>query len=170
LLLQTVTSIKLAKSYRQDFTRLELPMKLKLPLIAAFVAVLSLSACGGGGGGSSSSSVVVANPAAFTKTDTVLGTGLDAANGKVVTVSYTGWLYSATASDNKGSQFDTGSFSFTLGAGQVISGFDQGVLGMKVGGKRTLLIPSSMGYGASGSGSIPPNAGLVFEVTLTAVQ
>jgi FKBP-type peptidyl-prolyl cis-trans isomerase FkpA len=100
----------------------------------------------------------------------VLGTGLDATNGKVVTVSYTGWLYSATASDNKGSQFDTGSFSFTLGAGQVISGFDQGVLGMKVGGKRTLLIPSSMGYGASGSGSIPPNAGLVFEVTLTAVQ
>jgi FKBP-type peptidyl-prolyl cis-trans isomerase FkpA len=146
-------------------------MKLKLPLIAAFAALLSLSACGGGGSSSSSSSsVAVANPAAFTKTDTVLGTGVEAAAGKVVTVSYTGWLYSATASDNKGAQFDTGSFSFTLGAGQVISGFDQGVLGMKVGGKRTLLIPSSMGYGASGSGAIPPNAGLVFEVTLSAVQ
>jgi FKBP-type peptidyl-prolyl cis-trans isomerase FkpA len=144
-------------------------MNLKLPLIAAFVAVLSLSACGGSGG-SDSSSVTVANPAAFTKTDTVLGTGVEATTGKVVTVTYTGWLYSATASDNKGAQFDAGTFSFTLGAGQVISGFDQGVLGMKVGGKRTLLIPSSMGYGSTGSGSIPPNAGLVFEVSLSAVQ
>jgi FKBP-type peptidyl-prolyl cis-trans isomerase FkpA len=144
-------------------------MNLKLPLIAALVAVLSLSACGGSGG-SDSSSVTVANPAAFTKTDTVLGTGVEATTGKVVTVTYTGWLYSATASDNKGAQFDAGTFSFTLGAGQVISGFDQGVLGMKVGGKRTLLIPSSMGYGSTGSGSIPPNAGLVFEVSLSAVQ
>jgi FKBP-type peptidyl-prolyl cis-trans isomerase FkpA len=144
-------------------------MNLKLPVIAAFVAVLSLSACGGSGG-SDSSSVTVANPAAFTKTDTVLGTGVEATTGKVVTVTYTGWLYSATASDNKGAQFDAGTFSFTLGAGQVISGFDQGVLGMKVGGKRTLLIPSSMGYGSTGSGSIPPNAGLVFEVSLSAVQ
>ncbi len=145
-------------------------MKFKLPLIAAFVAVLGLSACGGGSGGNSSSGVAVANPAAFTKTDTVLGTGLDATTGKTVSVTYTGWLYSATASDNKGAQFDAGTFSFTLGAGSVIAGFDQGVLGMKVGGKRTLLIPSNMGYGASGSGSIPPNAGLGFEVTLNSVQ
>jgi FKBP-type peptidyl-prolyl cis-trans isomerase FkpA len=145
-------------------------MKFKLPLIAAFVAVLGLSACGGGSGGSSSSGVTVANPAAFTKTDTVLGTGTDATNGKTVSVTYTGWLYSETASDHKGAQFDAGTFSFTLGAGSVIAGFDQGVLGMKVGGKRTLLIPSSMGYGASGSGSIPPNAGLVFDVTLNSVQ
>jgi FKBP-type peptidyl-prolyl cis-trans isomerase FkpA len=144
-------------------------MNPKLPLIAAFVAVLSLSACGGSGS-DSASGVAVANPAAFTKTDTTLGTGTEAATGKVVTVAYTGWLYSATASDNKGAQFDTGTFSFTLGAGQVIDGFDQGVLGMKVGGKRTLLIPSGMGYGSTGSGSIPPNAGLVFEVTLNAVQ
>ncbi|MGB9108358.1 MAG: FKBP-type peptidyl-prolyl cis-trans isomerase [Telluria sp.] len=145
-------------------------MNCKLPLIAAFVAVLGLSACGGSGGGDASSSVTVANPAAFTKTDTVLGTGLDATAGKSVNVTYTGWLYSATATDNKGAQFDTGTFSFTLGAGSVIAGFDQGVLGMKVGGKRTLLIPSSMGYGASGSGAIPPNAGLVFDVTLNSVQ
>jgi FKBP-type peptidyl-prolyl cis-trans isomerase FkpA len=143
-------------------------MNLKLPLIAAFVAVLSLSACGGSSG--DSSSVAVANPAAFTRTDTVLGTGLEATTGKTVSVTYAGWLYSATASDNKGSQFDAGTFSFALGAGQVIAGFDQGVLGMKVGGKRTLLIPSSMGYGAAGSGAIPPNAGLVFEVTLNSVQ
>lgn len=143
-------------------------MKLSFPLAAIFAAVLSLSACGGGNAGGSSA--VVANPSAFTKTDTVLGTGAEAVAGKSATVTYTGWLYSATATDHKGSQFDTGSFSFTIGAKQVVDGFDQGVLGMKVGGKRTLLIPSSMGYGASGKGPIPPNAGLVFEVALTAVK
>ncbi|CAH0220178.1 FK506-binding protein [Massilia sp. Bi118] len=143
---------------------------LSFPLAAAFAAVLSLSACGGGGGGDSGSNVVVANPAALTKTDTVVGTGTEAVNGKNVTVTYTGWLYSTTAAGNKGAQFDTGSFSFLLGAGKVIAGFDQGVAGMKVGGKRTVLIPSNLGYGASGSGSIPPNAGLVFDITLTAVQ
>jgi FKBP-type peptidyl-prolyl cis-trans isomerase FkpA len=145
-------------------------MKLSFPLAAVFAALLSLTACGGGSD-SGNSNVVVANPAAFTKTDTVVGTGTEAVNGKNVTVTYTGWLYSSTAAGNKGAQFDTGSFSFLLGAGKVIAGFDQGVLGMKVGGKRTLLIPSNLGYGASGNGpTIPPNAGLVFEVTLTAVQ
>jgi FKBP-type peptidyl-prolyl cis-trans isomerase FkpA len=146
-------------------------MKLKSPflalLFAASLAVLGLSACGGGGG---DSSVAVANPAAFSTTDTVLGTGLDAVTGKTVTVTYTGWLYSTSAANNKGSQFDSGSFSFTLGQNQVISGFEQGVLGMKVGGKRTVLIPSSLGYGSSGNKGIPPNAGLVFDITLIAVQ
>ena len=149
-------------------------MKLKPSIAAAsvavFVAVLSLAGCGGGGGGSSSSTTTVANPAQFSATDVVLGTGTAAATGKTATVTYTGWLYSDTAADHKGTQFDAGTFSFTLGQNQVIAGFEQGVLGMKVGGKRTLLIPSSMGYGASGQGSIPPNAGLVFDVALTAVQ
>jgi FKBP-type peptidyl-prolyl cis-trans isomerase FkpA len=144
-------------------------MKLSFPLAAAFAALLSLTACGGGGD-SGGNTVVVANPAAFTKTDTVVGTGAEAVNGKNVTVTYTGWLYSTTAAGNKGAQFDAGSFTFLLGAGKVIAVFDQGVLGMKVGGMRTLLIPSNLAYGASGQGSIPPNAGLVFEVTLTAVQ
>jgi FKBP-type peptidyl-prolyl cis-trans isomerase FkpA len=145
-------------------------MKLSFPLAAVFAALLSLTACGGGGGDSGgSSAVVVANPAAFTKTDTVVGTGTEAVNGKKATVTYTVWLYSATAADHKGTQFETGSFSFTIGAKEVVDGFDQGVLGMKVGGKRTLLVPSSMAYGASGKGSIPPNAGLVFDVALTAV-
>jgi FKBP-type peptidyl-prolyl cis-trans isomerase FkpA len=147
-------------------------MKPKSPvlalLFAASLAVFGLSACGGGGGGDSS--VAVANPAAFSTTGTVLGTGLDAVTGKTVTVSYTGWLYSTSAANNKGSQFDSGSFSFTLGQNQVISGFEQGVLGMKVGGKRTVLIPSSLGYGSSGNKGIPPNAGLVFDITLIAVQ
>ncbi|WP_075792814.1 FKBP-type peptidyl-prolyl cis-trans isomerase [Massilia putida] len=148
-------------------------MKLKPSIAAAsvavFVAVLGLAGCGGGG--SSSGTAAVANPAQFSATDVVLGTGTAAAAGKTATVTYTGWLYSDTAADHKGTQFDAGTFSFTLGQSQVIAGFEQGVLGMKVGGKRTLLIPASMGYGAAGSGTkIPPNAGLVFDVALTAVQ
>ncbi|MFS2213767.1 FKBP-type peptidyl-prolyl cis-trans isomerase [Telluria sp. Tellsp104] len=145
-------------------------LKPALACTAILVAVLSLAGCGGGGGGSSSSTVVVANPSQFSATDVVLGTGTEATTGKTATVTYTGWLYSDTATDHKGTQFDTGTFSFTLGANQVIAGFDQGVTGMKVGGKRTLLIPSSLGYGASGKNAIPANAGLVFDVALTAVQ
>ncbi len=146
-------------------------MKLKLPLIAAFVAMLSLTACGGGGGSSSTgSSSSVASPATLSFTDTTTGTGAVAAVGKTATVKYTGWLYSTTATGNKGSQFDTGQFSYVVGGGSVIAGFDQGVQGMKVGGKRTVLIPSSLGYGASGTGGIPPNSGLVFDIELIAVQ
>lgn len=137
--------------------------------VAILAAVLSLAGCGGGG--SSSPAVAVANPAQFSATDVVLGTGATAATGKTATVTYTGWLYSDTAANHKGTQFDSGTFSFTLGQNQVIPGFEQGVLGMMVGGQRTVLIPSSLGYGASGSGSkIPPNAGLVFDIALTAVQ
>lgn len=137
--------------------------------VAILAAVLSLAGCGGGG--SSSPAVAVANPAQFSATDVVLGTGTAAAAGKTATVTYTGWLYSDTAANHKGTQFDSGTFSFTLGQNQVIPGFEQGVLGMMVGGQRTVLIPSSLGYGASGSGSkIPPNAGLVFDIALTAVQ
>ena len=148
-------------------------MKLKFPLVAAFAAVLSLTACGGGGGDGGSSStppVVVANPAAFAITDTVVGTGVEAKAGTRAVVTYTGWLYSATAADHKGTKFDSGSFDFSVAAGSVIKGFDQGVLGMKVGGKRTVLIPSSLGYGTAGSGAVPPNAGLVFDIELTGTK
>jgi len=146
-------------------------MKLKSPLAAALLAAaaaFSLTACGGGS--DSGSNVVVANPAAFTKTDTLVGTGTEATTGKTVTVTYTGWLYSTTATNNKGTQFDSGTISFVVGSNQVISGFDQGVLGMKVGGKRTVLIPSGMAYGSTGQGAIPANAGLVFDIALTAVK
>lgn len=148
-------------------------MNLKLPLAAAIVAVLSLSACGGGGSGSSSSSSsssAVADVAQLSYTDNTVGTGAQAVSGDTVTVAYTGWLYSATASDHKGSQFDTSTaYQVKLGSGQTISGFDQGIQGMQVGGTRTILIPSSMGYGSTGYASIPPNAGLVFEVTLKSI-
>ena len=144
-------------------------MKLKFPLIAAFVAMLSLTACGGGS--SDNGGVAVSSPAALTRTDITVGTGAEATNGKTVTVSYTGWLYNASAADFKGAGFDSGnSYSFRMGAGDVIPGFEQGVHGMKVGGKRTILIPASLGYGAVGRPGIPGNSGLVFEVTLINVQ
>jgi len=90
-------------------------------------------------------------------------------------VNYTGWLYSNSASENKGRPFDTsagrGAFAFTLGTGRVIRGWDQGLPGMRVGGRRRLVIPPELGYGAAGSGTaIPPNATLVFEVELLSVQ
>lgn len=145
-------------------------MKFKFPLVAAFVALLSLAACGGGG--SNTSNIPVANPPQLNKIDTLVGTGTEATNGKTVTVTYTGWLYTddPAATGHRGTKFDSGSFSFVLGAGAVIAGFDQGVLGMKMGGKRTIEIPSNLAYGSAGSGSIPPNAGLVFDVELTNVQ
>ncbi|MDQ6647921.1 MAG: FKBP-type peptidyl-prolyl cis-trans isomerase [Pseudomonadota bacterium] len=104
--------------------------------------------------------------------DQKVGSGTEATAGMSVTVHYTGWLYNDSAKDKHGSKFDSSRdhgepFTFSLGAGQVIEGWDQGVAGMKVGGKRTLLIPASLGYGARGAGSdIPPNASLVFDVEL----
>lgn len=97
--------------------------------------------------------------------DIKVGTGATAASGKTVKVHYTGWLTSGRKFD---SSVDRGQpFSFALGAGQVIKGWDEGVAGMKVGGKRQLRIPPEMGYGAKGAGGvIPPNATLIFDVEL----
>ena len=104
--------------------------------------------------------------------DLVVGTGATAASGQKVTVHYTGWLLEG---GKAGTKFDSSKdrrdpFVFSLGKGQVIKGWDQGVQGMKVGGKRKLTIPPEMGYGARGAGGvIPPNATLVFEVELLGV-
>ena len=146
-------------------------MKLKLPLIAAFVAALGLTACGGGGGGSTVGTTAE-SPLTLTKSDTVIGTGIAAALGSQITVNYTLWLYSSTAAGFKGTQIESGSgVSFALASGSLIEGWVQGIPGMKVGGKRTLIVPGSLGYGAAGSGTkIPPNAGLVFDIELTAVK
>ena len=117
-----------------------------------------------------------ANSDEFIKTDIKIGTGKEATAGKVVSVHYTGWLFDKSAVDNKGKKFDSsrdrpGNFTFPLGTGRVIKGWDQGVQGMKVGGQRTLIIPPSMGYGARGAGNIiPPNATLIFDVELMEVQ
>lgn len=151
-------------------------MKLKYPVIAAFVTVLSLTGCGGGGGGSSSSSTAAAdNPSSFSQTDTAVGTGTQASSTNVVGIRYTVWLYSASAADHKGTQLDTNLSSatpmvFTLGNGSVISGLDQGIAGMKVGGERVLIIPASLAYGSTGYGAVPANAGVVFDVQLVGAQ
>jgi FKBP-type peptidyl-prolyl cis-trans isomerase len=107
--------------------------------------------------------------------DTKIGTGAEASPGQHITVHYTGWLFDAAAPENKGRKFDSSRdraepFSFMLGAGHVIGGWDQGFAGMKVGGQRTLIIPPELGYGARGAGGvIPPNATLIFEVELLGV-
>jgi len=132
---------------------------------------LLVAGCGGGGSGTTSAS----GPTVLQATDTTVGTGAVAAAGNLVTVHYSGWLYDATAANFRGALFDSSvgkaPFQFKLGAGQVIQGWDQGVAGMRVGGARTLIIPSSMGYGSAGvPGVIPPNAALVFSVEVLAVQ
>jgi FKBP-type peptidyl-prolyl cis-trans isomerase FkpA len=109
-------------------------------------------------------------------TDLVAGDGATASSGQNVVVHYTGWLYQPGEPDNKGQKFDSSvdrgePFVFPLGGGRVIQGWDQGVAGMKIGGKRILVIPPEMGYGARGAGGvIPPNATLIFEVDLLEIQ
>jgi len=118
------------------------------------------------------SSKIGANVTELKKIDTKQGSGVEAVAGKTVIVHYTGWLYDPAAPDGHGAKFDSSldrkePFSFPLGAGKVIKGWDEGVAGMKVGGRRTLVIPPQMGYGARGAGrDIPPNATLVFDVEL----
>jgi FKBP-type peptidyl-prolyl cis-trans isomerase FkpA len=111
--------------------------------------------------------------APFSTTDLRTGSGATAQSGQRITVNYTGWLYSDTAAENKGRQFDTsagrGPFSFNLGTGQVIRGWDQGVPGMRVGGLRRIVIPPELAYGAQGTSGIPPNATLLFEVDLVSI-
>lgn len=149
-------------------------MKFKLSLIAAMFAVASLSGCGSSGSDAPANNVPVASPAALSTIDTKVGTGAEAVAGKSLKVHYTGYLYSATAANNKGTQFETSIGStplpLILGTTNLIPGFVQGVTGMKVGGERTVLIPASLGYGAAGSRSIPPNSGLVFDLVLVEVQ
>lgn len=146
-------------------------MKLKFPLIAAFAAMLALTACGGGSDSGGDNKPVVSSPATLTFKDDTVGTGAEAVKGKRVTAQYTLWLYNDKAADFKGTRMESGNLNpFVVGGGAVIAGFDQGIVGMKVGGKRTVLIPSSLGYGPSGWGPIPGNSGLVFEIVLTKVE
>ncbi|MGB7814895.1 MAG: FKBP-type peptidyl-prolyl cis-trans isomerase [Methylotenera sp.] len=120
--------------------------------------------------------ITEANITELKKIDTQTGSGREAEPGFNISVHYTGWLYDAAAADKKGKKFDSSldrkqPFDFALGAGQVIQGWDEGFAGMKIGGKRTLIIPAEMGYGARGAGGvIPPNATLIFDVELLDVK
>jgi peptidylprolyl isomerase len=130
-----------------------------LALVAAPLAALAASA--------------VTTPSGLRIIDVKPGTGPVPQAGQTVTVNYTGWLF---VDGKKGKKFDSSldrhePFSFTLGQGQVIKGWDEGLATMHVGGKRTLIIPPDLGYGASGAGAdIPPGATLIFEVDLIGVK
>ena len=136
-------------------------------VLAVFAAVMPF------GGSNAATNQVIEMPNGLKYTDTKTGDGATASAGNKVSVHYTGWLYK---NDAKGAKFDSSvdrgqPFQFTLGAHQVIAGWDEGVAGMKVGGKRTLIIPPELGYGARGAGGvIPPNATLMFDVELLRVQ
>jgi FKBP-type peptidyl-prolyl cis-trans isomerase FkpA len=110
------------------------------------------------------------------KIDRTAGSGTVARDGDVVQVNYTGWLYDAGARDHRGKEFDSSldggePIDFTLGAGEVIQGWDLGIRGMRVGGKRTLIIPARLAYGNRGAGdAVPPGAALVFDVELVGVR
>ncbi len=116
---------------------------------------------------------MVTTPTGLKYEDSKVGDGAEATKGKQVSVHYTGWL---NEKGQKGKKFDSSvdrgqPFQFALGAGMVIPGWDEGVAGMKIGGKRTLYIPSKLGYGAQGAGGvIPPNADLIFDVELLGVR
>jgi peptidylprolyl isomerase len=134
----------------------------------AVVVLLVVSALG-----ISAHAKVVRTKSGLAYEDVKVGTGKEAKAGNTVLVDYTGWLDEGT---KKGKKFDSSHdrakpFSFTLGGGQVIKGWDEGVAGMKIGGKRMLYIPPTLGYGARGAGrDIPPNADLIFEVDLLEVK
>jgi FKBP-type peptidyl-prolyl cis-trans isomerase FkpA len=136
--------------------------------VVACLVLLAGAACGGND--NSSPTGPSTDSAPFSQTDLRVGTGTEATAGRRLTVNYAGWLYSATAAENKGRQFDAGTLSFTLGGGQVIRGWDQGFAGMRVGGVRRLIIPPELAYGPQGRDPVPPNATLVFDAELINVQ
>lgn len=107
---------------------------------------------------------------AYSQTDLAVGTGAQAFSPSRITVAYTGWLYDGSRPEGKGTQFDSSaSYSFQLGTGAVIRGWEQGVPGMRVSGQRRLVIPPELAYGSAGRSPIPPNAALVFDITLNSI-
>ena len=142
------------------------PVRWNLTFWSVF-SLIFLTGCGGAERG---------NMTQLIRQDGRVGTGAEALGGRTVTVHYTGWLYDDSRPDRKGAKFDSSRdrnepFSLELGGGQVITGWDEGVAGMKVGGQRTLTIPRAIGYGARGAGGlIPPNATLLFDVELLEVK
>jgi FKBP-type peptidyl-prolyl cis-trans isomerase FkpA len=148
-----------------------MPCNRPLRKIGVVVLAALIAACGAKPGKAPTSAVN-----SMQSVELKAGTGEGITAGKIAIVQYTGWLYEASATDNKGTQFDSSltqgqPFRFPLGTGQVIKGWDQGVLGMKVGESRRLIIPADLAYGDSGAGGvIPPGATLIFDIELVAVE
>ena len=151
-------------------------MKSVFQMIATLACAVALTACGAA---ANTEKPVVLDPNTQVKeltiTNPVVGTGTAAAAGDTLLVTYTGWLYDASKPGNKGVQFDANQsgagFSFPLGIGRVILGWDRGLVGMQVGGTRVLAIPYDLGYGKAGSPpKIPGYAGLLFEIKLLSVK
>jgi FKBP-type peptidyl-prolyl cis-trans isomerase len=140
-------------------------------LVWAFFELFPPKENKGGGPAAPGAPAVTTAPAAdfpLKKEDLKVGTGAEATDGKTVEVHYTGTLTDGTKFD---SSRDKGQpFTFTLGAGQVIKGWDEGVKGMREGGRRKLTVPPSLGYGEQGKGPIPPNAVLIFDIELLKVK
>jgi FKBP-type peptidyl-prolyl cis-trans isomerase FkpA len=142
------------------------------PLMLVAGLSVGIAACGGSSSNSVTPVVDTSGSSAISAlkvTDTVVGTGAAVAVNQTVTVNYTGWLYDVKATDLHGTRFDGGTFTFVIG-GNVIAGWNQGIPGMKMGGKRTLVIPASLAYGSQGNSSIPANAALVFDVELVSAR
>lgn len=142
-------------------------MNFKLPLIAAFVGAMSLSACGGGSNSTPTTSV--SSPATLVSKDVTTGTGPAVTASSTVTINYTISLYKADAANFTGTQIETGPYSFTVGV-NTIAGVSAGIVGMQVGGRRVLLIPASQAYGSAGTPTIPGNSGVVFDMTLVSLK
>ena len=148
-----------------------------LPAVAMCAMVMLVAACGGKSEPAKPvATPAVAPPAELQKIDIVKGTGEGVTQGQTAVVHYTGWLYDATAPEQKGAKFDSSRdrgvpFDFRIGNREVIRGWDEGVQGMQPGGQRRLVVPPALGYGEAGAQNvIPPNATLVFDVELMAIK
>ena len=150
------------------------PLLILIRVCRPILAAVSLVLLSAGLGACDSSSTAPSDFARFSQSDLRLGTGAAATIGLQLSVQYTGWLYDGSQTEQKGQQFETSRgrepLVFTLGASEVIAGWDVGLIGLRAGGLRRLVIPPSLAYGGFRNGPIPPNATLVFEVELLEVQ
>jgi FKBP-type peptidyl-prolyl cis-trans isomerase FkpA len=144
------------------------PAFLLRPVLAAAL----LMGAAGCDFGSSSPTAPDQSSVTYSQTDLTVGTGTEATVGSTASVQYALWLYSDSGTDHKGTQIQASQFSYKVGDGTLIKGFDMAVTGMKVGGIRRVIVPPSLAYGATGNsdGSIKPNAALVFEILLAGVS
>jgi FKBP-type peptidyl-prolyl cis-trans isomerase len=149
---------------------------INLPQIALLTCMALTAACSGKSEAPPSAASTASPVTSLQKVTLKPGTGATIGGGQIAVVQYTGWLYEAGAADHKGKQFDSSlprrePFKFPLDTGSVIKGWDQGVIGMKVGESRRLIIPPDLAYGDGGAGGvIPPGATLVFDVELVGIE